>query len=184
MFNVSLSTNISAISWQSVLLVEETGEPGENHRPVTSYRVWCSIFYSKLVNCILLRSLLVFVKGRRTCGSGERNVNIWIDFRKSPRFSLTSPLSQEREKSSRPVFTKKNTDLKRLTGRLKLHFLTEIGRLHWNQGKEVAHFAWFGEPWVTVFHCDSMRPVFSVRNIMLVFVINELYCIYKAYKLL
>jgi len=38
-------------------------------------------------------------------GSGERNVKIWIDFRKSPRFSLTSPLSQEREKSSRPVFT-------------------------------------------------------------------------------
>jgi hypothetical protein len=35
--------------------------------------------------------------------SGERNVKILID--KSPRFSLTSPLSQEREKSSRPVFT-------------------------------------------------------------------------------
>jgi hypothetical protein len=69
------------------------------------YRIWCSIFYSKLVNCILLRSLFVFVKGRGTCGSGERNVKIWIDFRKSPRFSLTSPLSQEREKSSRPVFT-------------------------------------------------------------------------------
>jgi hypothetical protein len=59
-----------------------------------SYRVWCSIFYSKLVNCILLRSLFVFVKGRGTCGSGERNVKIWIDFRKSPRFSLTSSLSQ------------------------------------------------------------------------------------------
>jgi hypothetical protein len=28
----------------------------------------------------------------------------------------------------------KDTDLKRLTGRLKLRFLTEIGRLHWNQG--------------------------------------------------
>jgi hypothetical protein len=69
------------------------------------YRVWCSIFYSKLVNCILLRSLFVFVKGRGTCGSGERNVRIWIDFRKSPRFSLTLPLSQEREKSSHPVFT-------------------------------------------------------------------------------
>ena len=68
------------------------------------YRVWCSIFYSKLVNCILLKSLFVFVKGRGTCGSGERNV-IWIDFRKSPRFSLTSPSSQEWEKSSRPVFT-------------------------------------------------------------------------------
>ena len=30
-------------------------------------------------------------------------------------------------------------------GRLKLRFLTEIGRLHWNQGEEVTHFAWFGE---------------------------------------
>ena len=49
--------------------------------------------------------MLVFVKGRGTCGSGERNVKIWIDFRMSPRLSLTSPLSQEREKSSRPVFT-------------------------------------------------------------------------------
>jgi hypothetical protein len=72
------------------------------------YRVWCSIFYSKLVNCILFKIIVQhvrFVKGRGTCGSGERNVKIWIDFRKSPRFSLTSPLSQEREKSSRPVFT-------------------------------------------------------------------------------
>ena len=34
-----------------------------------------------------------------------RNVKIMIDFRKSPRFSLTSPLCQLREKSSRPVFT-------------------------------------------------------------------------------
>jgi len=29
--------NISAILWQSVLLVEETGVPGENHRPATSH---------------------------------------------------------------------------------------------------------------------------------------------------
>jgi hypothetical protein len=29
--------NISAISWQSVLLVEETGGPGENHWPVASH---------------------------------------------------------------------------------------------------------------------------------------------------
>jgi hypothetical protein len=28
--------NISVISWQSVLLVEETGVPRENHRPVAS----------------------------------------------------------------------------------------------------------------------------------------------------
>jgi len=29
--------NISVISWQSGLLVEEIGVPGENHRPVASY---------------------------------------------------------------------------------------------------------------------------------------------------
>jgi hypothetical protein len=40
-----------------------------------------------------------------SCSSGKRNVKIWIAFPKSPRFSLTSPLSQLREKSSRPVFT-------------------------------------------------------------------------------
>jgi len=28
--------NISAISWRSVLLVEETGGPGENYRPAAS----------------------------------------------------------------------------------------------------------------------------------------------------
>ena len=33
----------------------------------------------------------------------------------------------------------------------KIRFFTEIGRFHWNQGKEVAHFAWFGEPWSTSF---------------------------------
>jgi hypothetical protein len=35
-FNTTFKT-ISAKSWQSVLLVEETGVPGENHRPVTSH---------------------------------------------------------------------------------------------------------------------------------------------------
>jgi hypothetical protein len=29
--------NISGISWRSVLLMEETGGPGENHRPVASH---------------------------------------------------------------------------------------------------------------------------------------------------
>ena len=32
-----LFDNISAISWQLVLLVEETRVPGENHRPATSH---------------------------------------------------------------------------------------------------------------------------------------------------
>ena len=35
-FNATFN-NISVISWQSVLLVEETGVHEENQRPVTSY---------------------------------------------------------------------------------------------------------------------------------------------------
>jgi len=35
-FNATFN-NISVISWRSVLLVEETGVLGENHRPVTSH---------------------------------------------------------------------------------------------------------------------------------------------------
>jgi len=38
MFNATFWSfnNITAILWQSDLLVEETGVPGENHRPVAS----------------------------------------------------------------------------------------------------------------------------------------------------
>jgi len=35
-FNATFN-NISGISWLSVLLVEETGVTGENHRPATSH---------------------------------------------------------------------------------------------------------------------------------------------------
>ena len=35
-FNATFK-NISAISWRSVLLVEETGVPGETHRPVAGH---------------------------------------------------------------------------------------------------------------------------------------------------
>jgi len=35
-FNTTFN-NISEISWRSVLLVEETGEVGENHRPEASH---------------------------------------------------------------------------------------------------------------------------------------------------
>jgi len=36
-FNATFN-NISVILWRSVLLVEETGRPGENHPPVASHR--------------------------------------------------------------------------------------------------------------------------------------------------
>ena len=35
-FNATFN-NISVMLWWSVLLVEETGEPGENHRPVANH---------------------------------------------------------------------------------------------------------------------------------------------------
>jgi len=35
MFNATFN-NISVISWRSVLLIEQTGVPGEDHRPVAS----------------------------------------------------------------------------------------------------------------------------------------------------
>jgi hypothetical protein len=46
--------NISAISWLSVLLVEETGVPGENHRHALSHLQTLSHnvrFYDKNVAC-------------------------------------------------------------------------------------------------------------------------------------
>jgi hypothetical protein len=36
LFNATFN-NISAILWQAVLLVEETGVPRENHRPAASH---------------------------------------------------------------------------------------------------------------------------------------------------
>jgi hypothetical protein len=42
-FNTTFN-NISAISWQSVLLVEETGVPRENHWPVASH--WQSLSHN------------------------------------------------------------------------------------------------------------------------------------------
>jgi hypothetical protein len=43
MFN-AIYNNISVISWWSVLLVEETGVPGENHRPAASH--WQTLSYN------------------------------------------------------------------------------------------------------------------------------------------
>ena len=37
--------NISAISWRPVLVVEEVGVPGENHRPWTSVDVFFMFVY-------------------------------------------------------------------------------------------------------------------------------------------
>ena len=41
-FNITFN-NISAISWRSALLVEETGVPGENHR--RTYHIYYIMLY-------------------------------------------------------------------------------------------------------------------------------------------
>jgi hypothetical protein len=46
-FNANFN-NISVISWQSVLLVEETGVPGENHRPVGVSQVTVKLYHIML----------------------------------------------------------------------------------------------------------------------------------------
>ena len=63
-----------------------------------------SIFYSKLIDCILFKIIvqnICFMKGRGTSDRGEINSKILLAFRKSPRFSFTLSLGQLKEKSSR-----------------------------------------------------------------------------------
>jgi hypothetical protein len=75
----------------------------------------------------------------------------------------------------------KDTDLKRLTGRLKLRFLTEIGWFHWNQGEEVAHFVWFCKPctYDAMFRLNSPTQ-HTVNNIFYQYLIWFSYANYSA----
>jgi hypothetical protein len=50
--------NISAISWRSVLLVEETGGPGENYRPAASH---CQALSHNAVHLGLIEIRTLFV---------------------------------------------------------------------------------------------------------------------------
>ena len=57
-FNTTFN-NISVISWWLVLLVEETGVPGESHRPATSLTNCIGyIGFSRVVSIIL--NLMIF----------------------------------------------------------------------------------------------------------------------------
>jgi len=49
-FNATFN-NISVVSWRSVLLVEETGGPGENHQPVASH--WQTLSHN-VVHLVLI----------------------------------------------------------------------------------------------------------------------------------
>jgi len=60
-FNATFN-NISVISWRSVLLVEETGGPGDNHRPAASH------------SQTLSHNVVIILSGNRTHNiSGDRH---------------------------------------------------------------------------------------------------------------
>jgi len=66
-FNATLN-NISAISWRSVLMVEETRVPGENHRPVASH--WQTLSYN--VVCSTPRLIPNYNCKQYICGTGHK----------------------------------------------------------------------------------------------------------------
>jgi hypothetical protein len=71
-FNVTFN-NISIISWLSVLLVEETGVPGENHRPDTD-KLYHIILYTLPVSRFELTTSVVI---GTTC-HGLTNLNVYL----------------------------------------------------------------------------------------------------------
>jgi len=70
LFNATFNT-ISVISLRSVLLVEETGGPGENHRPVASH--WQTLSHN-VVNLAVIEIRTHNISGDRyTKKKEERN---------------------------------------------------------------------------------------------------------------
>ena len=59
-FNATFN-NISVILWWSVLFVEETGVPGENHRPATSH--WQTLSHNVVLSKLRLSGIQTHVNG-------------------------------------------------------------------------------------------------------------------------
>ena len=68
------------------------------------------------------------------------NIKPWIG-----KFSGTWKLLMHEYGRKSMIISEKKADFQRLNGWLT--FWTGIRRFHWNQGNNVAHFTWFGEPW-------------------------------------
>jgi hypothetical protein len=75
---------------------------------------------------------------------------VWVKFQGAP---FTWTLKKKFD------YLWKNTDLQRLRDRWKLCLLAGIGWFQWKQDEKVAHFPWFGEPWVIPY--SSKNKMFS-----------------------
>jgi hypothetical protein len=68
---------ISVLSWRSVLLVEETGIPGENHQPVASH--WQSLSHNVCV-CVFHVNLFIVHVVENYPNAKNKNLIIWSWF--------------------------------------------------------------------------------------------------------
>jgi hypothetical protein len=75
--------NISVISWQSVLLVEETGIPGENHY------LYIYIYLKSLNN--LHKNLYINFRTLRPCGLPQRK---FITYMKNKQHDVTKEIKE------------------------------------------------------------------------------------------
>ena len=71
-FNATFN-NISVISWRSVLSVEETEGPGENHRPATSH--WQTVSHN-VVHLDLIEIRTHNISGTDCIGNLDRIDNV------------------------------------------------------------------------------------------------------------
>ena len=72
-FNATFN-NISVISWQSALLLEETRGPGENQQPVTSH--WQTLSHN-VVHLALITNIFSFISWRSVLLVEEPGGNHW-----------------------------------------------------------------------------------------------------------
>jgi hypothetical protein len=79
-FNTTFS-NISVISWRSVLLVEETGGPGDYHRPVASH--WQTLSHN------VVHLVLIEIRTRTISGDSHSSVVIATDCIGSCKYPTT-----------------------------------------------------------------------------------------------
>ena len=77
----AIFNNISAISWRSILLVKETGGPGENHRPVASQWKTLSpnVVHLALIEIRTHNSRGIYTDSIRSCKSNYHTITAMME---------------------------------------------------------------------------------------------------------